>query len=270
MSDELLTQRYGLPLTLDHALNTTIETLLGHRSIRAYRDTPVDDQTLALLVAAAQSASSSSNLQTWSVVAVRDQARKDRLAVLGGDQSHIRECPLFLLWVADLARLRMAATQRDVPSAGLDYFEMFVIAAVDAALAAQNAAVAAESLGLGIVYIGGMRNHPEQVAAEIALPPAAFVLFGMCVGYADETRPAAIKPRLPQAAVLHHEQYALDTQPAQIDIYNEVMAEFYRRENMNTRGTWAEHSARRVAGPQSLSGRDRLREALKILGFPLQ
>jgi nitroreductase len=270
MSDDVLAQRYGVPSTFDADLNDTLTTLLAHRSIRAFRDTPVDDRTLALLVAAAQSASSSSNLQTWSVVAVRDQARKDRLAVLGGDQAHIRECPLFLLWVADLARLRMAADQRELPSAGLDYMEMFLIAAVDAALAAQNAAVAAESFGLGIVYIGGMRNHPEELAAELALPPEAFVVFGMCVGHPDETRPTAIKPRLPQAAVLHHERYALAPQTSQIDAYNDVMATFYARENMRTRGTWAEHSARRVAGPQSLSGRERLREALKALGFPLR
>ncbi|NJM08883.1 NADPH-dependent oxidoreductase [Candidatus Gracilibacteria bacterium] len=270
MNDELLTQRYGLPTTLDGALNATLTTLFAHRSIRAYTAAPVDDQTLALIVAAAQSASSSSNLQAWSVVAVRDQARKERLSVVAGDQAHIRECPLLLLWIADLARLRLAAQQHDLPAQGLDYFELFLVAAIDAALAAQNASVAAESLGLGIVYIGGMRNRPEEVAAEIALPPGAFVVFGLCVGYPDTTRPAAIKPRLPQQAVLHHERYTLATQPAQIELYNDVMAAFYARGQMKTHGTWAEHSARRVAGPQSLSGRDRLRAALTLLGFPLK
>ncbi|MEF2985466.1 nitroreductase family protein, partial [Pseudomonas aeruginosa] len=95
---------------------------------------------------------SSSNLQTWSVVAVQDPDRKARLAELAGNQGHIREAPLFLVWVADLARTRAVATAAGSPAEGLDYLESLLVAVIDAALAAQNAVVALESLGLGAVY----------------------------------------------------------------------------------------------------------------------
>lgn len=106
---------------------------------------PLPPGTLEILVAAAQSASSSSNLQTWSVVAVEDAQRKEKLSPLAGNQEHIRQSPVLLVWLADLARLTHVAESRGLPHEGLDYLEMFLTAAIDASLAAQNATVAAES-----------------------------------------------------------------------------------------------------------------------------
>lgn len=266
-----LIARYGAaaaPATA--ALTPLIEQLLAHRSVRAYLPDPVSDTQLAAIVAAAQSAASSSNLNVWSVVAVRAASTRTRLAELAGNQAHVRDAPLQLVWLADLARLRRIAEQLERPSAGLDYTEMFLTAVIDAALAAQNAAAAAESLGLGMVYIGGMRNHPEEVAALLALPPEVFAVFGMCVGTPDPARPAAVKPRPPQAVVLHHERYDQDVQDAGVEAYNHAMASFYEDQKMNVHGTWAAHSAKRIAGPESLSGRDRLVDALHALGFKLK
>lgn len=268
---ELLRSRYGtIPFNPEIDWNDCLTTLLSHRSIRAYLPDALPPGTLELMVASAQSAATSSNLQTWSVVAVEDAERKERLSYLAGNQAHIRQCPLFLVWLADLARLAGVAESRGLPHEGLDYLEMFVMATVDAALAAQNAAIAAESLGLGIVYIGGMRNHPEEVAAVIGLPPHVFAVFGMCVGYPDPDKTAAIKPRLPQKAVLHRETYKQAPQQEAIAEYNEVMKAFYTSQQMNVPGDWSEHSSKRVATPESLSGRDRLREALNNLGFRLR
>ena len=129
------------------------------------------------IVAAAQSAPSSSNLQTWSVVAVQDKGRKARLAELGAGQKHIAQCPLYLVWCVDHSRLHLAAQERQMALGGLDYLEPYVVGVVDASLAAQNAAIALESLGLGFVYIGGMRNHPEEVAATLGLPPQRVEFF---------------------------------------------------------------------------------------------
>ncbi|MFM7366911.1 MAG: nitroreductase family protein, partial [Sphaerospermopsis kisseleviana] len=160
----------------------------------------------------AQSASTSSNLQTWSVVAVEDGNRKEELSKLANNQAHIRQSPLFLVWLADLARLTNIAESRGLPHEGLDYLEMFLMAAIDAALAAQNAVVAAESLGLGTVYIGALRNKPQEVAQILNLPPHVVAVFGLCVGYADPVVKVAIKPRLPQSVVLHREIYNLAEQ----------------------------------------------------------
>ncbi|CAL1238909.1 NADPH-dependent oxidoreductase [Candidatus Methylocalor cossyra] len=250
--------------------NPVLEQLLSHRSVRAYASEPLPPGTVETLVAAAQSAASSSNLQVWSVVAVEDPERRRRLSVLAGDQAHIRQAPLLLAFLADLARLRRVAAQRGIAAEGLDYLETFVMATVDASLAAQNAVIAAESLGLGTVYIGALRNHPEQVAAELGLPPGVFPVFGLLVGHPDPAVTPAIKPRLPQEAVLHRETYTLESQDQAVQRYDRIMAAFYAEQDMHTAGVWSEHSARRVSGPEQLSGRARLREALNALGFALR
>ncbi|MBW4585478.1 NADPH-dependent oxidoreductase [Aetokthonos hydrillicola Thurmond2011] len=268
---DLLSQRYGTgAVDTYNRWNDSLTTLLSHRSIRAYLPDPLPPGTLEILVAAAQSAATSSNLQTWSLVAVEDPERKEKLSELASNQAHIRQCPLFLVWLADLARLALAAESRGLPHEGLDYLEMFLMATIDAALAAQNATVAAESLGLGTVYIGAMRNKPEEVAKVLNLPPQVFGVFGLCVGYADPAKEAAIKPRLSQSAILHRETYQLAEQSEAIAHYDEVMKAFYAEQQMNITGDWSEHSAKRVAFAQSLSGRDRLSEALKNLGFQLR
>lgn len=261
-------QRYRtVPDRLSDTWNDTLSTLLSHRSVRDYRSTPLPEGTLEHLVAAAQSASSSSNLQTWSVVAVEDPARKAALAEAANHQAHILQAPVLLVWIADLARMARIAEQENLPYEGLDYLEMFLTASIDAALAAQNAVVAAESLGLGVVYIGALRNRPEVVAELLGLPPRTFAVFGLCVGYPDASVATGVKPRLPQAAVLHRERYQLD-QDSAIATYNEVVKDFYTEQKMDISGNWSEHSAKRVA-VSSLSGRDRLREILNRLGFPL-
>jgi nitroreductase len=248
----------------------TLELLLNHRSVRAYRQEPLPSGTLETLVAAAQSAATSSNLQAWSVVAVEDPTRKARLADLAGNQVHIRDCPLFLVWLADLSRLERVANQQNIAHAGLDYTEMFVLAVIDAALAAQNAVIAAEALGLGTVYIGGIRNHPLDVVAELQLPARVFPVFGVCIGWPDQTNPASVKPRLPQEAVLYRETYAHVGEEAAVERYNETMSAFYEEQRMRVDGNWAQHSARRVSGPKSLSGRDAIRDTLNKLGFELR
>ena len=249
--------------------NDILRGLLAHRSVRNYLPRPVPDDVLRAGIAAAQSASSSSNLQVWSVIAVTDPARKASLAVLAGNQRHILEAPLFLAWVIDLSRLQRQGLAQGEQTAGLDYLESFVVGAVDATLAAQNAAVAFESFGLGLVYIGGMRNHPEKVAEELGLPASSMVLFGMCVGYPDAGNLPAIKPRLPQSVVLHHERYDAVAEAEGIAAYDREIVS-YLGERGSVGKPWSETAVERVHGPESLSGRDRLREALFNLGFGLK
>lgn len=268
----LLAQRYAhhapsLP-PLPAAAEALLAQQLAHRSVRAYLDQPVPEGTAEAMVAAAQSAATSSNLQVWSVVAVRDAERRTRLSALCGQQAHIRQAPLFMAWVADLSRLDRIAQSLHKPAEANHFFEMFLVAVVDAALAAQNAVLVAEAMGLGTVYIGGLRNQPEAVAAELGLPPRSFGLFGMCVGWPDAARPADIKPRLPQAAVLHHERYDSAAEAAAMAAYDGVMQDFQRSQKMPVQ-PWQQQSSDRVAGPQTLSGRDRLVAALKALGHGL-
>jgi len=265
-----LHQRYRGDVPGVAVLNETLDVLLSHRSVRAYLPEKLPEGTLETLVAAAQSASSSSNLQVWSVVAIQDPARKARLAALAGNQQHILEAPLFLLWLVDLHRLAALSKERNESAEALGYFESFLLGAVDASLAAQNAVVAVESLGLGAVYIGAIRNHPAEVAAELNLPPQAFALFGLAVGRPDPARPAEVKPRLPQEVVLFKEQYEWgERERAGIAAYNERMRGFQQEQNLPAQD-WTDQAGARVRNAASLHGRDVLRDVLNQLGFALR
>ena len=270
----LLVQRYGpdAPTIPAGAFdgNPTLETLLGHRSIRRYKPDPLPPGTLEVLGAAAQSAASSSNLQVWSVVAVQDPTRRAEAATLSGDQEFIRQAPLFLVFCADLARLTAVSEREGLPGGGLDYLELFLTSVIDASLAAQNAAVAAEGLGLGICYVGGARNHPREMAALLGLPPRVIALFGLAVGYTADEDASVVKPRLPQPGLIHRETYDAAARDQSVAAYDETARAFYKAQGMNAGETWAAHSARRVAGPETLGGRDIWREVLRERRFALK
>ena len=129
--------------------------------------------------------------------------------------------------------------------------------------------VALESIGLGSVYIGGIRNRPAEVAAELGLPPHVFALFGLVVGRPDPAAPASVKPRLPQKAVLFRERYGAPDAAGALPVYDRRLREFQREQGLPERD-WTQQAAHRVQGAESLSGRDVLRSVLHGLGFGLK
>jgi len=258
--------RYGRPGAALGVLTDVLALQLRRRSVRAFLPRAVTDDELTALVAAAQSAPTSSNLQPWSVVAVRDPGRKARLADLAGKQAFIVQAPLFLVWIADLGRAHRLAGRAGTRVAAADYLESTIIGFVDTALAAQNAVLAAESLGLGSVFVGGIRNQPGRVAAELRLPPHTVAAFGLAVGTPDPAERAGVKPRLPQEAVLHHETYDAPAADAHIAGYDEVLAAYNRR--FGLAGSWTDRVLARLSGPGSMAGRHTLRAALERLGLP--
>lgn len=263
-----LTLRYGQQsVPAAGPWSKTIEELLAHRSVRKYKSTPLEPGTLETLIAAAQSASTSSNLQCWSVVNVTDPGIRSELARIASGQRHIEQCPLFLVWLCDLSRNRRLGEAHGVELTSLELTESFLVGVVDAALAAQNAVVAAESLGLSTVYIGALRNEAEQVAHLLKLPQGAFAVFGMCIGYADtETE---VKPRLPQPAVLFENHYSTPNEQFLRDEYDETLGEFSRRHEM-THDTWSARVIDRAQKKTAVGGRAQLKSILERLGFPLR
>jgi len=249
--------------------NDVIATLLSHRSVRGFLPDALPEGTLETLVAAAQSASTSSNLQTWSVVAVTDPAKKAALAKLANNQKHIEQCPLFLVWLADVSRNQRLGEQEGVTLETMPHFETYLVAAIDAALAAQNATVAAESLGLSMVYIGALRNDPIQAGHLLELPPGAMGVFGMCVGYPLPTVTNEVKPRLPQSAILFHDKYDATGEQATRAAYDAQMAAFSQRHEM-TQDTWTKRVIGRMGKLAAMSGRDKLVSILHRMGFPLR
>lgn len=231
-------------------MNSTIEVLKNHRSIRKFSSRPVEADKLEAILDAAQAASTSSNMQAYSIIGVSDPATKIELAQLAGNQSYVEECPLFLVWCADLYRLKAAAAKLGTDIAA-DTAENFLIATVDASLAAQNAAVAAESLGLGIVYIGGIRNHIAEASRLLALPELVYPVFGMCVGYPDHK--PILRPRLPREAVYHADRYDPHRAEPGVEAYDELI-----RRYMGVRGGgkspagWSEMMAERLRNAERL------------------
>ena len=266
-----LLARYGAEASLppQGPWNEVIASLLQHRSVRAYKPDPVPPGTLETLVAAAQSAATSSNMQSWSVIAVTDPATKAALAKVAARQAHIEQCPLFLVWVADLSRLARVGEAAGEVLEGLPYLETFLVAAMDAAIASQNAIVAAESMGLATVYIGALRNDMAAVASLLGLPPGAAGVVGLCVGYADDTLPNGVKPRLPQAVVLHRERYDIAAEADGRAAYDRAM-EAFSGSVERSRYSWTERVVSRMGKLSALAGRDRLREVLVSMGFPLR
>ncbi|MFD0714395.1 oxygen-insensitive NADPH nitroreductase [Paenibacillus sp. GCM10027626] len=232
-------------------MNRVIEQLLQHRSIRKFKPGLVTDEQVRWIIGAAQAASTSSNIQAYSVIGVTDPERKQSLAEAAGNQKHVAQCPLFLVWCADMYRLELAVN-RHAPGELHQNTETFLLASVDAALAAQNAAVAAESLGLGIVYIGGIRNNPDRVAELLGLPRLVYPVFGMCVGIPDHS--PDIRPRLPLDAVYHQETYDAAGQSEAICQYDETMKAYYSARTGGSRLTeWSKEMASRME-------KDKLRE----------
>jgi FMN reductase (NADPH) len=251
----------------------TIEQIHRHASVRRYKPDPVPRDLVETVVAAGQRASTSSNLQAYSVVAVTAPERRAALAELCGDQEGILQAPVFLAWCADLSRLDRICRIRGYRQVA-SHAESFVVAAVDAALAMQNAALAAESLGLGMCYIGAVRNHPAEVIELLDLPLLVFPISGMTLGW-PASRPK-VRPRLPLEAVLHWERYDTDGEAEALADYDQAMiaSGIYRGRQVPVPGGggemedygWTEHSARRASQPV----RVHLKEVLAAQGFALE
>ncbi|MGG3283511.1 oxygen-insensitive NADPH nitroreductase [Paenibacillus solani] len=236
-------------------MNDTISLLMNHRSIRKYSDRPVSEEQLRAVVAAGQMASTSSNVQAYSIIAVTSQEKKQRLAQLAGNQAYIVECPVFLVWCADLFRLKKSTEALSVDQETYeDSTENFIVATVDAALAAQNAAIAAESLGLGIVYIGGVRNSIAEFSEVLELPELVYPVFGMCLGYPDQE--PGLRPRLPMEAVLHRDRYERAA-VEEVKNYDRISSEYLSKRTQGKNNTpWSQLMAKRLAEPVRLHMKD--------------
>ena len=250
----------------------TLNLIHAHASVRRYKRDPVPASVVETLVRAGQRASTSSNMQTYSVIATANAEKRLALSKIAGGQKHVAQAPLFLTWCADRFKLARACELRGYTQ-NIGTMENFLVAAVDAAIAAQNAALAAESLGLGICYIGAIRNDPAAVIDLLELPQGVFPITGMTIGYpAQEKR---TRPRLPQKAILHWEKYnqnqdehllAYDQAMIETGIYKNRQVPIPEKENETESYGWMEHTARRV----SQEIRSELRAVIESQGFGLK
>jgi nitroreductase len=247
-------------------VNETIALLQSHRSIRQFIDEPLADDVVAEIVRSAQAAATSSNVQAVTVIRVRNPDTRARIAAVAGDQDHVRTAGALLIWCADLRRSGLACRiGGGEVTTGLT--EQFIIATVDVALAAQNAVIAAESLGLGICYIGAVRNDPRTVSDLLRLPDQVYPVFGLCLGVPAQD--PEVKPRLPLGAVLVDETYPADGEAAAAHIaaYDEQIRAYYGTRSGGTKdSTWSTEMARLLEGER----RPHMRDFLAEQGFELR
>ncbi|KNC95023.1 oxygen-insensitive NADPH nitroreductase [Trabulsiella odontotermitis] len=220
-------------------MTPTIDLLRSHRSIRHFTDKPISEAQRNAIIASAQSASSSSFLQCSSIIRVTDPDLRAQFVTLTGGQKHVAQAAEFWVFCADFNRLLQIC-----PDAQLGMAEQLLLGTVDTAMMGQNAMIAAESLGLGGVYIGGIRNSIEAVTQALRLPKHVLPLFGLCLGWpADDP---GVKPRMPAAMLVHENQY----QPVDEQVlaqYDDDMANYYLTRGSNTRrDTWSDHIRRTV------------------------
>lgn len=215
-------------------MTPTIELLRSHRSIRAFTDQQIDDSQREAILAAAQSASSSSFLQCSSVIRITDKALREKLVGLTGGQKYVGTAAEFWVFCADFNRHLQIC-----PEAKLGLAEQLLLGCVDTALMGQNAMVAAESLGLGGVFIGGIRNSIAEVTELLGLPEYVLPLFGLCLGWPAQS--PQHKPRMPAAMLVHENRYQpLD--PQVLAAYDGEQEEYYlSRESNPRRESWSEH-----------------------------
>ncbi len=224
-------------------MNTIIETILNHRSIRSFEDKPLTREQIEIIVESAQAASTSSYIQAYSIIGVTDREKKKKLAELAGNQSYVEENGHFFVFCADLYRHEYIGKMegRDV-TPSIESTEKFMVALIDTSLAAQNASLAAESLGLGICYIGGIRNNLEEVGKLLNIPKRVIPLFGLAIGYPKKITDK--KPRLPLSHVYHEEQYHTDHYEEELTSYNNVISNYYMERTAGKRkDTWTEQMA---------------------------
>jgi len=242
-------------------MNATMELLQAHRSIRKFKDQPLADGLLEQIITAGQCAATSSFLQGATIIRVTSQESRQALAAYAGNQPYVAAAAEFLVFCADLRRAGKCCEKYQKPFSG-EYTEQFIIATVDAALFAQNVVVAAESEGLGICYIGGLRNNPRQVSDLLKLPRGVYPVFGLCLGYPDQD--PETKPRLPLPVILKQDTYDDSEDAALIDDYDEAVREYYRNRTGGGHGIcWSEQ----VSTLLSEKSRPHMRGFLAEQGF---
>ncbi len=196
----------------------TLNTLLTHKTIRKYKSTPIPQDMLNKILEAGFRASTTGNMQVYSVIVSQDEERRKALCKLHFGQKMVEQAPVLLTFCADFNRFNKWCRQRDAEP-GYDNFLSFFTAAIDALLVAQNAAVAAEAFGLGICYLGTTTYQADKLIDFFDLPPGVVPVTTLVLGYPDEA--PGLTDRLPDKAMIHHETYK-DYSPSDIDdIYRE-------------------------------------------------
>jgi len=273
--------RFGLEAPADYAAELAdagltpdaagaLSRILSRRSYRRFTGQPVCEALRSALLACAQSAPAKSDLQQYSILDVRDPAKKAALAGLC-DTAWMADTPVLLVFCGDLRRAQLVCEQRGHAYAQ-NTLDSFMNAAVDAALAMQAMILAAETAGLGCCCISQVRKRLPETADLLGLPDGVFPIAGLAAGWPDEARD--VTRRLPPSIVVHRDSYDDSDLGLEIDAYDHrrhaarPLANQIKPEKFGTADFygWSENAARRLAEPSDLGA---LRAYLEAHGFDL-
>jgi len=219
-------------------MNTVIDLIKRHRSIRKFSPQPVDQAIIEELLLAGQSAATSSFIQACTVIQVDNQDTRKKLFEITARQPYVLNAPIFLVFCADMQRHRLACSLHGAEMLS-GFTEQFLTASLDCALFAQNVMISAESLGLGGCYIGAVRNDIAETDRLLGLPELVYPVFGMCIGYPAQD--PEIKPRLPLKVIFKHERYDDSADATRIQSYDETVRNYYRTRTGGTKdNSWSE------------------------------
>lgn len=181
-----------------------MDVIHNHKSIREYEDREISQELLNEILEAGIRASSSGNMQTYSIVVTKEKALREKLYEAHMEQSMVVDAPVLVTFCADFNRMRKWLVLNDAP-VHFDNFMSLMIGAIDATLASQNCALAAENRGLGICYMGSTLANCDQIGELLNLPENVVPIVGFSLGYPAED--PAPRDRLPLEGIVHYEQY---------------------------------------------------------------
>lgn len=214
-------------------MNSTIKTQLSHRSIRKFKNKPLEKDIVATLVDVARHTATSSFMQSYSIISVTDPEKKEKLAEIG-KQPYIAESGHLFVMIADQHRNAQIALEDQADIDVLGSFDRFFVGATDAILAAQNIMIAAESMGLGGVFLGSLLNQADQVIELLELPEYTTPVLGIALGYPDQE--PQLKPRLPQHLMHFENSYPeFASVHEALSEYDETVQEYYDLRATNNR-----------------------------------
>lgn len=210
-------------------MNEIIKVLQEHRSNRSFvQGHKLPKQDLESILSCAKQAPSWMNGQHYNIIVVDDQIIKDRLFELTPRNPHIITSSVFLIFCIDLTRQSLASRKHNKNFDIVDNIDILINATTDVSLAMQNAAIAAESLGYGTVFCGGVRVIAEEIIKMLNIPKYSFPICGLSIGQLDEKLTTErVKPRFKNEVNVGYNNYSIATLE-HIEEYNgtlEIFAE---------------------------------------------
>ena len=211
------------------SLNTTIRQQLDHRTIRQFKDKEVDEATLNTLFQVANRTASSTAMQSYSIIRVKDKDKRRQIAELC-KQDYVKDTPEFLVFIVDVFRNAKISEEMGHDLAAKGDMDRFFQGFTDGAIAAQNMYVAIESLGMGAVYFGSILNDSEELIKILELPKYTFPIVGLGFGYPNQQ--PELKPRMDMSLKVFENTYEVkEDYLSLIKDYDEEMQTYYDLRN---------------------------------------